>query len=78
MNIQKPSISIKSLPKIKGPRPDFRFGPVDAVVLMIMATIAAVIYSSIASGDTLPGILAQFWVLWRLHLSCAPLLCGNP
>ena len=58
MNIQKPSISIKSLPKIKGPRPDFRFGPVDAVVLMIMATIAAVIYSSIASGDTLPGILA--------------------
>ncbi len=58
MNIQKPSISIKSLPKIKGPRPDFRFGPVDAAVLVIMATIAAVIYSSIAPGDTLPGILA--------------------
>jgi len=58
MQIQKPSINIKSLPKFKGPRPDFRFGPVDAAVLVIMATIAAIIYASIASGDTLPGILA--------------------
>lgn len=58
MNIQKPSINNKSFPKIKGPRPDFRFGPVDAAVLVVLATIAAVIYGSIASGDTLPGILA--------------------
>ena len=58
MQIQKPSINIKSWPKIAGPRPDFRFGPVDAAVLVILATIAAIIYSSIAPGDTLPGILA--------------------
>ena len=58
MQIQKSSISIKSLPKITGPRPDFRFGPVDAAVLVVLATIAVIIYNSIAPGDTLPGILA--------------------
>ena len=58
MQIQKPSINIKSFPKIAGPRPDFRFGPVDAAVLVILATAAAIIYGSIAPGDTLPGILA--------------------
>jgi regulator of protease activity HflC (stomatin/prohibitin superfamily) len=58
MQIHKPSISIKSLPKPMGPRPDFRFGPVNAAVLVILGTIAAIIYASVASGETLPGILA--------------------
>ena len=58
MQINKPSISIKSWPKPMGPRPDFRFGPVNAAALVILATIAAIIYASTASGETLPGILA--------------------
>jgi regulator of protease activity HflC (stomatin/prohibitin superfamily) len=58
MQIHKPSISIKSLPKSIGFHPDFRFGPVNAAVLVILGTIAAIIYASVASGETLPGILA--------------------
>ncbi len=58
MQILKPSINTKSLPKFMLPRPDFRFGPVDAAVLVILATIAAIIYGSIAEGDTINGILA--------------------
>jgi len=72
MQMHKPSISIKSLPKPIGPRPDFRFGPVNAAVLVILGTIAAIIYASIGSGETLPGILAA------VCLSCAPLRYGNP
>ncbi|MFC1712192.1 slipin family protein [Candidatus Poribacteria bacterium] len=67
MQIRKPSMNIKPLPKLMLPRPDFRFGPVDATVLMILATIAAVIYGSIAEGDALPGILAT--ILGSLAIS---------
>ncbi len=67
MQIQKPSINVKSLSKSIGIHPDFRFGPVDAAVLVILATIAAIIYSSIAPGDTLPGILAT--ILGALAIS---------
>jgi len=67
MQIPKPSISTKSWPKPKGPRPDFRFGPVDATVLVILATVAAIIYGSIAPGDTLHGILAT--ILGALAIS---------
>jgi hypothetical protein len=58
MQIPRPSINVKSWQDFIGLRPDFRFGPVDAAVLVILATIAAIIYASIAPGDTLPGILA--------------------
>jgi len=75
MQLHKPSISIKSLPKPIGFHPDFRFGPVDASVLVILATIAAIIYASIAPDHTLPGILAT--VLSSLAIAsilrCAPL-----
>jgi hypothetical protein len=67
MQIPKPSISVKSLPKSIGLHPDFRFGPVDAAVLVILATIAAIIYGSIAPGDTLHGILAT--ILGALAIS---------
>jgi len=58
MQIHKPSINIQSSLKSMLPRPDFRFGPVDVAVLVILAAIAAVIYGSIAEGNTQNGILA--------------------
>ena len=56
MQISKPLI--KSLPKHLVPELDFRFGPVNVAVLVVLATIAAIIYASVGTGNTLRGILA--------------------
>lgn len=56
MQISKPLI--KSLPKHIGPKPDFRFGPVNVAVLVVLATIAAIIYALLTTGVNARDILA--------------------
>ena len=64
MQINKSTLKLQS--KYGVHQTDFRFGPVNAVVLVVLATIAAIIYASIAT-DTLRGILAT--ILFALAIA---------